>query len=57
MLQIGVVFMPVVFMVSALGARNNQKKEEEEEEEDKMGNFSGLSTRCAYDSKVSQGYQ
>ena len=48
MLWIGIVFMSVGLMVSAICA---QKKRE-----DKMGNFNGLSTRCADDSKVRQGH-
>ena len=54
-LHIGVVFMSVVIMVSALRARNNQKKKKEED--NKMGNFSGLTTRSANDFEVRQGYQ
>ena len=42
--------MSVGLMVNVLCTRNNQKKE------DKMGNFNSLSTRCADDSKVRQGY-
>ena len=34
-----------------------EEEEEAEEEQDKMGSFSGLSTQCADNPKVSQGYQ
>ena len=40
-----------------MGSEQSERKKEEEEEEDKIGNFDGLSTRCADDSKVRQGYQ
>ena len=40
----------------AVGSEQSEE-EERKKKEDKMGNFNGLSTRCADDSKVRQGYQ
>ena len=37
--------------------QSEERKKERRKKEDKMGNFNGLSTRCADDSKVRQGYQ
>ena len=44
MFQSGVIFMCVGTIVNALKLANDQKKE------DKIGKFSGLSTRCVDDS-------
>ena len=46
-LSIGAIFNIIAAVVRELCVSNKHK----------MGNFNGLSTRCADDSKVRQGYQ